>query len=700
LPDRSLLTFDVSGMDCPSCASHVAGAVSKLNGVRQVEVDLTGGVMTLSPGKQHPEAIAKAVERAGYRAVLRVETDTVLPENDFQWKPLLPIVTSILLVGAGITLRDFTGYDLAGIVLIAAGMSAGGWSVGWKGLKALLKGRLDMNFLMAGAAVGAALLGEWTEAGLLVVLFGIAEYIEEASLNRARRDTRRLLALTPRTALRLESGQPVERPVHQLRIDDHVLVKPGMLLPADGVVVGGSTSVDQSSITGESVPIARSAGDDVLAGTLNGEGALEIRVTRAPGDSTFDRIVRMVEAAQRARTPVQTTIERFAAVYTPVVTGLALLTAVIPPLLFGSLWSEWIYRALALLVISCPCSLVFASPVTVAAALTSAARSGVLIKGGRYLEQVSRLKAFAFDKTGTITEGRLTVRRVEPLNGLLPNDLLRLAASVELHSEHPIGRALVSEASARGLKLVSPMNFRALPGRGAEAIVEGQLITVGKGLQDNGNGHLTASQQAFTSSDWDALTPVLVRSEEAVLGVIGLSDAVRPAARATFDDLQSQGIGHLAILTGDQTAVAQKVAKDVGAGEVHAGLLPGEKLEAIRRIREHYGPVGMVGDGVNDAPALAAADIGIAVGGTGSDAALETSDIILLSGRIDRLPWLMRLSAKVNRIVAVNIGLAIGIKALFLILALSGYTSLWLALVADDGVALLVIFNGLRARKG
>lgn len=586
--------------------------------------------------------------------------------------------------------------DIVTIPLILFGMIPGR-AIFVNGFQAIRKFRLDMDFLMSSAAIGAAALGEWTEAGVIVLLYTVSELLQALSVERSRREIQSLMTLAPRIALLVAGDQIIETAVDSLKRGDRVLVKPGASIPVDGIICAGTTAVDQSSLTGESMPVEKSVGDKALAGTVNGNGAIEIITERVSGETTLDRMIELVARAQETRTPMQTSIERFARFYTPAVFTIALGLAVVPPMAGFGEWNTWIYRSLTLLMIACPCALILATPVTLVSAMANAARNGVLIKGGRYLEVFSRIRTIAFDKTGTITVGSPVVKNVHLLDGVAPDEMIRLAASVEYHSEHPIARAVMLKAKEEGIAPVPPKGFTAVPGRGARAIVDEREVFVGSHALFEERGMCDERIHKILSQVEDsASTAMLVGRKEGLIGLLGIADQVRPESIRIINELRKQGVNRVSLLTGDNHRTAGAIGDIIGADDVKAELLPEQKIDIIRSLKKDFGGVVMVGDGVNDAPALAAADVGVGIGGTGSDAALETADVVLMSGGVERLSWLHRLSTRSRRIIAVNIGLALSVKAVFLVLAITGNATLWMALFADTGVALLVIGNGLR----
>ena len=551
--------------------------------------------------------------------------------------------------------------------------------------------------LMTIAVIGAALLGEGLEAATVGVLFSLGEALERATMDRARQSIRSLMALAPAEAIVRQGDHERRVPAGEVAPGDVVIVRPGERLPVDGVVVAGASAVNQAPVTGESIPVDVASGASVFAGTINGQGVLDVRATRKAGDSTIARIIRMVEAAQAQRAPSQRFVDTFAMYYTPAVIAIAVAVALLPPLLAGGDWAGWFYRALVLLVIACPCALVISTPVSIVAAISAAARSGVLIKGGAHLEAAGSLRALAFDKTGTLTVGRPRVVTVEPFDGRAPDDLLALAAAVERYSEHPLGAAIVAAARERGL----PSNghvataVAATTGRGISATIDGRAVRIGA-RELLANDLDPAVEQRLAALEEAGQTAVLVEEDGVLAGVIGLADEVRPEARAAVAAIERAGIRETVMLTGDRPAVAHAIAREAGVDDVRAGLLPGDKVAAVEELLERHGRVGMVGDGVNDAPALARATVGIAMGAAGADTALETADIALMGDDLGKLAFTIRLSRSAKRVIAQNIGFALAIKAAFLLLAIGGTVTLWEAVFADVGASLIVTLNGMR----
>ncbi|MES2707858.1 MAG: heavy metal translocating P-type ATPase [Verrucomicrobiota bacterium] len=589
------------------------------------------------------------------------------------------------------------------LACFAIGTLAGGWLVFPQAFRSLRRGRLDMNVLMTVAVIGAWIMGEAAEGAAVVFLFALAELLESWSVGRARQAIRALMALTPETALRKRPGtEPEEVPADSVQPGEVILVRSGERIPLDGEITDGRSSVDQSPITGESVPADKVPGDPVFAGTINGGGALEIRVTRLADDSTLARIIRQVETAAESKAPTQRLVDRFARIYTPAVFLLALGVAVLPPLL-GGLWTEWIYRALVLLVIACPCALVIATPVSIVAGLTSLAKRGVLIKGGAFLEAVGRLRALAVDKTGTLTVGHPRVVHIYPWVRHGDEDLLGVAASMDTFSTHPMARAVVEAAWTRGVAFTPAINYQARIGRGAEAVIDGVPHFIGNHKMAHGMGVCSpALERLLETIESRGESLAIVGRQPAgdregeVLGVLAIADTLRPETREALKRLHGAGIEKIIMLSGDNQRTATAIARKAGIDEARGDLLPEQKVEAIQNLLVRFKNVGMIGDGVNDAPALAVATVGIAMGAAGSDTAIETADMALMNDDLRNLADAILVGRRTVEVIRFNVAFAIAVKAVFLLLALTGHTSLWLAILADTGATLLVIANALR----
>jgi Cd2+/Zn2+-exporting ATPase len=615
------------------------------------------------------------------------------------------VVTAGLALTTGFLAR-WSHFDLPWqetVLFVLATLTAGMlvFPQAWGSLRAL---RLDMNVLMTVAVAGAWIIGEGAEGAAVVFLFAFAEMLESWSVGRARRAIKSLLALAPETALRKrEAGEPDEVPADQITPGEIILVRSGQRVPLDGEVATGFSAINQASITGESVPVDKKPGDSVFAGTINGEGSLEVRVTKASGDSTLARIIKMVEEAEEQKAPTQRFVDQFARIYTPVVFVLAIFVAVLPPLLAWGSWSEWGYRALVLLVIACPCALVIATPVSIVSGLTSLARRGVLIKGGAFLEAVGKLRALAVDKTGTITQGRPQVAEIIPWGETTELAVLRWAAAIDTHSTHPLAEAVTAAAKARGILFTPADNYQSRIGRGAEAVIDSHPHFIGNHKMAHELGVCSAQVEARLAeieSRGQSLavlghTPH-VGCEGKVLGILAIGDTMRPEVPEALKLLHAAGLEKIVMLSGDNQRTASAIAKQAGIDEARGDLRPDQKVEHIRDLVKSYQYVGMIGDGVNDAPALAVASVGIAMAAVGSDTAIETADMALMNDDLRKLADAIRVGRRTVRVIQFNVGFALAVKALFLFLAFTGHTSLWLAILADTGATLLVIANALR----
>ena len=710
----------MSGLDCAEEVAVLKRAVGPVvGGEEYLAFDVLRGKMTVLPAAHGAslEEVRQAVRRTGMRAEPWREAGVEAGFWQRRGRTVSVLVSALVLAAgfvghswlAGGVLAALAGegageahaVPLAARLLYLLAMVAGGWFVLPKAWHAARSLRPDMNLLMAVAVTGAVLIGEWFEGATVALLFGLSHVLESWSVGRARRAVEALLDLSPSTVRVRDGGAEREIAASEARPGMVFVVRPGERIALDGEVVAGGSHVDQAPITGESVPAAKQAGDEVFAGTINGPGALEVRSTREAGDTTLARIIRLVEEAQARRSPAERWVDRFARVYTPAVIALALAVFLLPPLLTGAAWSEWLYRALVLLVIACPCALVISTPVSVVASLAGAARAGVLIKGGAFIETPARLRALAFDKTGTLTEGRFAVVEVVPLDGHDEEALLARAAALEVRSEHPLARAIVADAEARGVAFSPAEGFQALEGRGATGSIDGKAYWVGSHRYLEERGQETPEiHRRLEAISGAGRTVVVVGNDDHVCGLLGVADAVRSEAAAAVAELRRLGIEHLVLLTGDNAPTAAAVAAEIGIEEVRAELLPQDKVAAIEELVGRYGSVGMVGDGINDAPALASSSLGIAMGAAGSDAAIETADVALMADDLRRLPWLVRHSRRTLRTIRQNIAFALGVKVVVFALAVAGIATLWLAIAADMGASLLVIGNGLRLLRG
>lgn len=615
------------------------------------------------------------------------------------------LALSGLLVGAGLVLRWL---ELASTSVqtaaFAAAIASGGWSLlpgAWRALRRL---HPDINLLVVIATIGAAIIGEWAEAAAVVFLFGVAEWLEGWADCRASRATRALLELAPDNArVRQPDGRFVEEPVAEVAVGATVSVQSGQRIPLDGVVTRGNSAVNQAPITGESVPVEKGPGATVFAGTINGEGSFEIEVTKAAGDTTLAKIIRLVGQAQVQKAPTQRFVDAFARHYTPGVTVAALLVFLLPSLFMGGDWNLWLYRACVLLIIACPCALVISTPVSIVAGLTALARKGVLVKGGAHLETLARLRALAVDKTGTITEGKPRVTAVTPLAPASADEAVRIAAAIDEHSSHPLAQAVVAYALEKNIRPPKAEDYQTRLGRGAEATIDGHSCFVGNHRFAHELGVCTPELEAqLAEIEKKGLSVVVVGHRPhdgcagSVLGILAVGDTVRAKAKDAIAALHAAGIAEVVMLSGDNQRTVDHIAREVGIDEARGDLLPDDKVAGVQALRDRHKVVAMVGDGVNDAPAMATANLGIAMGAAGTDAAIETADVALMTDDLAKIADAIRLGRRTLGIIRFNISFALAVKALFLALTLFGYASLWLAILADTGATLLVVANALR----
>ncbi len=637
----------------------------------------------------------------------KVEHDSCC-DDEHGGNHFLPVIISGIFTGILLLVQWqnlLPNSEIISIALIA--IISGAWFIFPKAIKSLIHFSLDMNVLMSVAVIGAACINEWGEAATVVFLFSLSELLESLSVTRARRAIQSLLELSPDTALVKRDNHFQELPVEEIKIGDIIVVKSGTRIALDGEIITGVSTVNQAPITGESMPVEKKVGDTVFAGTINNEGSLEVRVTKAYADTTLSRIIHLVEEAQSQKAPTQQFIDKFARYYTPSVFVLALLVWFVSTLMFGMDWSTWTYRALVLLVIACPCALVISTPVSIVSGLTAMAKRGVLIKGGAYLEAIGKLKALAVDKTGTITEGKPKVIQVIPFSSKSINEILSIAAAIDVHSEHPLAQAVMAYTREQGIEFSRSENYQAQIGKGAQAEINGHHYFLGNHRFTHELAVCSESlEQKLQEIEANAQSLVVVGHKPhadckgEVLGIIVIGDGIRPEAKAAIQSLHKAGIQKVIMLSGDNQRTVNAISKQVGIDEAQGDLLPEQKIEQVRKLMEQYRYVGMIGDGVNDAPAMAAASLGIAMGGIGTDTAIETADITLMKDDLGKVAEAIRLGRRTLRVIQINIGFALIVKAVFLTLALFGHTSLWLAILADTGTTLIVIVNALSLLKG
>ena len=698
-------------MDCVAEESEIRRALDRLDGIRaltfrlserSLHIDAAPAIVNeaadllrrigfdsrpMSDRSAAPEAAAHAQEQGHESAATGVRAAAIKLAGAL----LLAVAAEgFSFLGAQTPLMKGLGLALAGGAIALAGLD-----VYKKGIAALLAGRLNINALMSVAVTGAVFIGQWAEAAMVMALYAIAELIEARAVERARNAITGLMAMAPETAtVRQADGEWRVQAVGEVPLRAIVRIGPGERVPLDGVVVSGNSSINQAPVTGESIPVDKESGDPVFAGTINENGLLEVEVTALAANSTLARIIHAVEQAEGNRAPTQRFVDRFAAVYTPAVFVIAILVAVSGPWLFGWTWLQAVYKALVLLVIACPCALVISTPVTVVSGLAAAARRGILIKGGVHLEGARRLKAIAFDKTGTITEGRPRLVEWNTLDGAADRDrVAAIVASLAGHSDHPVSKAIAEGLPKNGTTVV---DFKALPGRGVSGTIDGQPYVLGNHRLIEERGQCSPSLEARLRVHESAGRSVTVlASDRVVLGLFAVADGIKPHSADAVAELKGLGI-HPLMLSGDNSTTARTIAEQAGIDDARGDLLPTDKLDALRALQQRYGPSAMIGDGINDAPAMAQSDLGIAMGAAGTDTAIEAADIVIMNDDLRRVPETIRLSRRTSWILWQNISLALGIKAVFFVLALVGNATMWMAVFADMGASLLVVANGLR----
>jgi Cd2+/Zn2+-exporting ATPase len=686
----------LEGLDCADCAAKLEKRIALIPGVETVQVNFGTSKMAVTHMASLQD-ILEVISKMGYKGRLNGAEALHTPGHFWRTNQYArsTFVAGGMLLAA--LILHFAGAPpslthLAYILCIALGgflPARSGWAMLRTG------GELDMNTLMTVAVLGAVALGEFQEGAVVVFLFALGNALQANAMDKTRNSIRALMSLTSDKAMVRRMGLEMLLPLDKIKVGDIVIVRPGERIPMDGRVTAGNSAVDQAAITGESIPVYKQPGDEVYAGTINARGALEVEVSHLAQYNKLARIIHLVEEAQGQRAPSQQLVDRFARYYTPGVIGLALLIAVIPPLFLSQPWHHWIYQAMALLLVACPCALVISAPVSIMSAIGGAARQGVLIKGGIHLEQAGSLSVIAFDKTGTLTQGKPEVTDLIAL-GEEPDRLLAVAAAIESRSEHPLAEAVIKAARQRALLIPAVTDFEALVGQGARGQVNGARYLIGNARIFEGYHFSSRLQQSLTELQGQGKTVILVGDEEQLLGLIAVADVLRAGSRAALERLRRYGIHKLVMLTGDNAATAQAIADQTGVDDFTADLMPEDKVQAVRNLLARYGKVAMVGDGVNDAPAMAVATVGIAMGTAGTDAALETADIALMADDLSRLAYTIHLSRQTVRIMKQNITFAMVVKVLIMLMALPGWLTLWLAVVGDMGTSLLVTLNGMR----
>ena len=690
--------FQVEGITCLDCAQKFEKAVGGMPGVTKATLNTMTSKLT----------VEGRVDLAGIRRLGLEENYTIRPETvqsaqagqqsleQADWELRRAILSGLALV-VGYGLEKFGVSAAAYIPIYVAAVVLGGWSNFRKAARALPRGNFNMSVLMSVAVVGAMAIGQYEEGASVAFLFAISEMLEGWTMEKARRSIRDLMDIAPKVAKVRRGGDEIDIPVEEIIVGDVMIIYPGEKIAMDGVIVKGESAINQAAITGESMPLEKGPGAEVFAGTLNTHSVLEVEVTKRVQDTTIAKIIHMVEAAHGNRAPSQAFVEKFAAIYTPVVMVLAAGIVFIPPLFFGLEWAPWIYRGLALMVVACPCALVVSTPVAIVSAISVAAKNGVLIKGGIHLEEMGAIRSIAFDKTGTLTKGKPAVTDVVLLNGITEEALLAAAASVEVRSEHPLAASMVKAAEERKLEFAPTEDFSAIAGRGAQGTVNGEMVYIGNprlfvemGIAMDEIAVIVERLQN------EGKTAMVVGTREKFLGIIAVADEVREDSAKTIAALKQAGIQHTIMLTGDNAATAAAMAEKVGIDEFRSELMPQDKVSAMEELLKKYGKVAMVGDGINDAPALALATVGVAMGGAGTDTALETADIALMADDLSKLPFTIQVSKKALSIIRQNIGFSLAIKLVAILAVFPGWLTLWLAILADMGASILVTLNSLR----
>ena len=702
-------TFRIATMDCSAEESDIRRALEPIAGIRSLGFQLGARTLRIDASEEAYAPALEAIRKAGFNPQPAGTTSSQEHgheghdhshehSHDGGFGGATRLVAALVLAAGAEAVSFFApellAWKIAGMAVAALAIGLAGLDTYKKGMTALLRGKLNINALMAVAVTGAFLIGQWPEAAMVMALYAIAELIEARAVDRARNAIKGLLDMAPEEALvRSADGAWTATPVAAVPLEAVVRIRPGERVPLDGVVTQGNSAINQAPITGESIPVDKEPGDAVFAGTINETGEIEVRITAAAGNTTLARIIHAVEQAQGSRAPTQRFVDRFAAVYTPAVFAIAVAVAVLMPLLAGLTWQESLYKALVLLVIACPCALVISTPVTVVSGLSAAARRGILVKGGTYLEQARGLKAVALDKTGTITEGKPQLVDWRAWGDADKTSLSQLAGGMASRSDHPVSKAIAAGLKAEAVEV---QDFKALPGRGTSGAIAGRRLVLGNHRLVHELGLCSPELEAeLACHEQQGRTVTLLADEARVLALFAVADTIKETSRQAITDLKALGVTPV-MLTGDNAATAQAIAAQAGIADARGDLLPEAKLEAIREMQQRYGATGMTGDGINDAPALAQADIGFAMGGAGADTAMEAADVVIMNDNLERVAETVRLSRRTHAVLWQNISLALGIKSVFLVLAVFGTATMWMAVFADMGASLLVVGNGLR----
>ncbi|WP_165737292.1 heavy metal translocating P-type ATPase [Streptococcus dysgalactiae] len=695
-------TYRIEGLSCTNCAGKFEKNVKQLPGVTSATVNFGASKISVEG-----QTTIEELEEAGAFENLIIRDDQ---ENDEQVrskesfiKRNIALIISLGFILVAVISQLSLGEDhLLTKALYILAIIIGGFDLFKEGFSDLIKLDFSMESLMTIAIIGAAFIGEWAEGSIVVILFAISEALERFSMDKARQSIRSLMDIAPKEALIRRNNVEQLVSVDKIDIDDIMIIKPGQKIAMDGLVINGHSSVNQAAITGESVPVEKQLDDEVFAGTLNEEGVLEVKVTKKVTDTTIAKIIHLVEEAQGERAPAQAFVDKFAKYYTPFIIIMALLIVVVPPLFFGGDWNKWLYQGLSILVVGCPCSLVISTPVSIVSAIGNAAKNGVLVKGGVYLEEIGHLRAIAFDKTGTLTKGKPVVTDFIATSSETDIIYLSIISSLESLSQHPLASAILNEADKTNVdyKSIQIEDFQSITGKGLTGIHQNIRYYIGSPKLFSASViEETAVKVQYRQFQEQGKTAMYFGTDEQILGVIAVADEVRDSSAAVISELHKLSIEHTIMLTGDNTKTAESIGKQLGVTEIKGDLMPQEKLDSIKALRTTYNKVAMVGDGINDAPALAASTVGIAMGGAGTDTALETADVALMGDDLQKLPFIVRLSRQTLKVIKQNITFSLGIKLLALLLVIPGWLTLWIAIVADMGATLLVTLNGLRLMK-
>ena len=695
-------TYRIEGLSCTNCAGKFEKNVKQLPGVTSATVNFGASKISVEG-----QTTIEELEEAGAFENLIIRDDQ---ENDEQVrskesfiKRNIALIISLGFILVAVISQLSLGEDhLLTKALYILAIIIGGFDLFKEGFSDLIKLDFSMESLMTIAIIGAAFIGEWAEGSIVVILFAISEALERFSMDKARQSIRSLMDIAPKEALIRRNNVEQLVSVDKIDIDDIMIIKPGQKIAMDGLVINGHSSVNQAAITGESVPVEKQLDDEVFAGTLNEEGVLEVKVTKKVTDTTIAKIIHLVEEAQGERAPAQAFVDKFAKYYTPFIIIMALLIVVVPPLFFGGDWNKWLYQGLSILVVGCPCSLVISTPVSIVSAIGNAAKNGVLVKGGVYLEEIGHLRAIAFDKTGTLTKGKPVVTDFIATSSETDINYLSIISSLESLSQHPLASAILNEADKTNVdyKSIQIEDFQSITGKGLTGIHQNIRYYIGSPKLFSASViEETAVKVQYRQFQEQGKTAMYFGTDEQILGVIAVADEVRDSSAAVISELHKLSIEHTIMLTGDNTKTAESIGKQLGVTEIKGDLMPQEKLDSIKALRTTYNKGAMVGDGINDAPALAASTVGIAMGGAGTDTALETADVALMGDDLQKLPFIVRLSRQTLKVIKQNITFSLGIKLLALLLVIPGWLTLWIAIVADMGATLLVTLNGLRLMK-